>query len=611
MKLYAPLLLAIVTATALPRAAEAQSLRFTATAPGGIVGTGNTLGLSKGTSENGPGDKDSIGTFISLGNSIDEPPTNAGNPWPMGTTADWMQNGSSAILDLPEAEVLYAELVWGGSFQYGAEDVSAALGSSVALTANGTSAMIAPSPTTALTISETASSGFAVRYYMRSADVTNFVKQAGKGMYSVAGVPGTQTTTTNSLNAAGWTLVVAYRDEGAAIRNLSIFVGGSFVDENTTQDYTINGFCAPPAGVVTGEVVVSTIEGDTNFTGDILQIAPTSAGPFVGLSGPNNPAGNFFCSQINDGTGNLDTRGTFGMVNHNPVTGINTKGGRQGWDVTTVGVTSANGQLQNGQTSAVIRTSTTDDSYMPVLAAFSIDVNAPDFKGAASSSIDAPPIVAQGETFTVTAVLANNGDVAAQNVAFTLPLEASLGLVGFAIDGAMGDVNGNAVDAAKLGAGVQVGNLASGQSKTIKVDLEVLGPPKVVSYFLKAKWDYGFEVCANKPLVAESYSQAAIVEFAGGGSSSSSGAGGAAGAGVGGSGTGGNNTGGNGGSGGTGETGGAGGAGGNTGGNGTTPGDAGSCACDVAGAQHNASPIWPALGLAALFAARRNRRRGN
>jgi MYXO-CTERM domain-containing protein len=607
MKLYAPLLLAIVTATALPRAAEAQSLRFTATAPGGIVGTGNTLGLSKGNNENGPGDKDSIGTFISLGNSIDEPPTNAGNPWPMGTTADWMQNGSTAILDLPEAEVLYAELVWGGSFQYGNEDVLAALGSSVALTANGTSAMIAPSTTTALTISKMASSGFAVRYYMRSADVTSFVKQAGKGMYSVAGVPGTQTTNTNSLNAAGWTLVVAYRDEGAAIRNLSIFVGGSFVDENTTQDYTISGFCAPPAGVVTGEIVVSTIEGDTNFTGDILQIAPTSAGPFVGLSGPNNPADNFFCSQINDGAGNLDTRGTFGMVNHNPVTGVNTKGGRQGWDVTTVGVSSANGQLKNGQTSAVIRTSTTDDSYMPVLAAFSIDVNAPDFKGAASSSIEAPMIVAQGDTFTVKAVLANNGDVAAQNVAFTLPLETSLDVAGFAIDGAMGDVNGNPVDVAKLGAGVQVGNLASGQSKTVTVDLKVLGAPKAGSYFLKAKWDYGFEVCAGKPLVTESYSQAAIVEFAGGGSSSSSGAGGGS---AGNGGAGGNGTGGNGGSGGLAGSGGAG-EGGNTGGNGTTPGDTGSCACDVAGAQHDASPILPALGLVALYASRRNRRRGS
>ncbi len=612
MKLYAPLLLAIVTATALPRAAEAQSLRFSATAPGGIVGTGNTLGLAKEFNENGPGLRDSIGTFISLGNTIDEPPTNPANPWPMGTTANWMENGSSAVLDLPEAEVLYAELVWGGSFQYGTEDVSALRDTPVLLSANGSTMMVAPAAATAQNFSQTAIGGFAVRYYVRSADVTAFVKQAGKGTYSVTGVPATQTTATNSLNAAGWTLVVAYRDEGAAIRNLSIFVGGSFVDENTTQDYTVDGFCAPPAGEVTGEIVVSTIEGDANLTGDVLQIAPTNAGPFAGLSGPNNPANNFFCSQINDGMGLLDTRGTFGMVNHNAMAGTNTKGARQGWDVTTVGVSSMKSQLKNGQTSAVIRTTTTGDSYVPVLAAFSIDVNAPDFKGAANTSISAPATVALNDTFTVTAVLSNDGQVSAQNILFSLPLEMALGLVDFAIDGVMGDVNGMAVDAAKLGMGVPVGSLGAGKTKTVTINLKVNDAPKFGSYFLKAKWDYGFEVCVNKPLVPESYSQTALVNFMGGGSSSSSSSG-AGGAGTGGSGTGGNNMGGNGGSGETGGMGGMGGAAGmggagETGGNGTTEEPLG-CMCDVVGSKHNTSAMLPALGLAAIFASRRTRRR--
>lgn len=611
MKLYAPLLLAIVTATALPRAAEAQTLRFTTTAPGGIVGTGNTLGLAKETNLNGPGDRDSIGTFISLGTTVDNMPANTANPWPMGTTANWMENGSSAVLDLPEAEVLYAELVWGGSYEYTPAVDMAALGSSVTIAANGAMLSVAPSATTALTIAQPGA-GFNARYYMRSANVTDFVKQAGKGTYSVSGVPGTETTNINSLSAAGWTLVVAYRDEGAPIRNLSIFVGGSFVDENSTQDYTVNGFCAPPAGEVTGEIVVSTIEGDTNYTGDVLQIAPTSTSTFATLSGPNNPMGNFFASQINDGKGMLDTRGTFGMMNHNAATGVNTKGGRQGWDVTTVSVTSMKNQLQNGQTSAVIRTSTTGDSYVPVLAAFSIDVNAPDFKGAASSTIDAPPIVNLNDTFKVTAVLANNGQVAAQNVVFTMPIETSLGFVDFAINGTSGDINGMPVDAAKLGTGVSVGNLASGQTKMVTVDLKVNSAPQFGSWFMKAKWDYGFEVCANQPLESESYSQTALIGFTGGGgaSSSSSGAGGA---GTGGSGMGGSgNAGGNGGSGnngGSAETGGAGGSGGSTGGNGGGTGETGSCNCEVAGARHGSSPILPALGLAALFGIRRNRRR--
>ncbi len=605
MKLYAPLVLAFAAATFAPVTQAAPALRFTATVPGGIVGTGNTLGLSKALDVNGPGTRDSIGTFISLGNTVDNAPLNAANPWPMGTTNDWKLNGSSAELDLPEAEVLYAELLWGGSYQYSPEDVSMFLNSPVTLEANGATMMVTPSLDTAMTLLETAFDGFAVRYYMRSANVTDFVKQAGKGTYSVSAVPATQTTATNSLNAAGWTLVVAYRNEGAAMRNLSIFVGGSFVDENSTQDYTISGFCAPPAGEVTADIIVSTIEGDANLTGDVLKIGPT-ANMLANLSGPNNPVNNFFCSQVNDSTGALDTRGTFGMTNHNALTGMNVIGARQGWDVTTVGLSSIAGQLQNGQTSAVIRTETADDSFAPILVAFSIDVNAPDFKDAASSAIDAPAIVAQNESFLVTATLVNNGDVAAQNILFALPLETSLGLATFAVDGTPGDINGGVVDATKLGVGVSVGNLAKGETKTITMDLNVLGAPKFGSFFLKGKWDYGFEVCAGQPLVPESYTQTALVEFTESSSSSSSGAGGSGGSG--GAGSGGASTGGAGGEGGSG---GNGGSIDGSGGNGDTPGDPPSCACSVAGSEGSSLPVLPALGFLGVFAARRARRRYN
>ena len=268
-----------------PAAAQAQVLRFSTTAAGKIISTGNTLGLSKALNENGPGTKDSIGTFIALGNSVDDIPFNPLNSWPVGTTYDWTKNGSTAVLALPaEGTVLYAELIWGGSDKY-SEDVTALLGTPVTLTAGNASITVPPDAATALTIAQTAMAGFAVNYYMRSADVTGFVKAAGGAVYSVSGVPATQTTTINSLNAAGWTLTVVVRDSAEPVRNLSVFVGGSFVDENSQQDYSINGFCTPPAGVVNGKVSVSTIEGDASLTGDQLLIAPTGNGPFVQLSG--------------------------------------------------------------------------------------------------------------------------------------------------------------------------------------------------------------------------------------------------------------------------------------------------------------------------------------
>ena len=152
--------------------------------------------------------------------------------------------------------MLYAELLWGGSYQY-VEDVSAFLDDDVTLTAGGSSITVSPDALTAVTESGTANTGFAIRYYMRSADVTSFVANALSGTYSVSGVPATQTTSINSLSAAGWTLVVAYRDQGESTRNLSVFVGGSFVDEDSQVDYGVSGFCAPPNGLVEGTAVAN------------------------------------------------------------------------------------------------------------------------------------------------------------------------------------------------------------------------------------------------------------------------------------------------------------------------------------------------------------------
>ena len=615
------LLLASVSAVAVlvPAAAQAQVLRFSTTAAGKIISTGNTLGLSKALNENGPGTKDSIGTFIALGNSVDDTPFNPLNSWPVGTTYDWTKNGSTAVLALPsEGTVLYAELVWGGSDKY-SEDVTALLGTPVTLTAGNASITVPPDAATALTIAQTAMAGFAVNYYMRSADVTGFVKAAGGATYSVSGVPATQTTTINSLNAAGWTLTVVVRDSAEPVRNLSVFVGGSFVDENSQQDYSINGFCTPPAGVVNGKVSVSTIEGDANLTGDQLLIAPSGNGPFVQLSGPNNPANNFFCSQINGYTGNLDTQGSFGLANHNALLGVNVPGGRQGWDVTTIPLSSQAGQLQNGQTSAVLRTITTGDSYIPTLAAFAIDVNAPDFTGPGSKLSTSAATVKIGDKLTVTMDLVNKGQVTAQKVLLTLPIEAGLSLTQLQMDGQNGDINGAAVTAAGLAAGVDAGALGAGKTRHVVISLDVVGPPKGTQYLLQSDWAYSFQLCAGATL-PESFSQFGLVAFdpsgttagstgetAGATTGATSGAGGATPAAT---------SSGEGGAGGNGVSGaggdmkaGSGGAGGSA--SSGTPGAPAGCGCAVPGDSEPLSPLGApaALALLAMTGLLRNRRR--
>src|SRR5690606_8949496 len=114
--------------------------------------------------------------------------------------------------------------VWSGSYLYSSENVSAHLNTPVTLAADGDEIEVVPDPTTAVTLSQLSGQGFAINYYMRSAEVTQFVAEHLATTYSVSGVPATQATNIESLNAAGWTLVVVYQSSEAPTRNLSVFV---------------------------------------------------------------------------------------------------------------------------------------------------------------------------------------------------------------------------------------------------------------------------------------------------------------------------------------------------------------------------------------------------
>ena len=506
-----------------PAAAEASELRYSNTVKGGIVSTGNTLGLAKELNANGPGTRDSIGTFLTLDNQlVDNNPANVNNPWGPGTTGDWTLDGSAAVLELPMAsgaavEVLYAELIWGGSYLYGTEDVSGSLEVPVTLAAEGDELDVAPDPQTRVTLMELSNSNFAVNYYMRSADVTDFVADHMATTYSVSGVPATQDVAINSLNAAGWTLVVVYRAANAPTRNLTVFVGGQFVDEDAIEDYPVSGFCTPPQGTVTGAAVISAIEGDANLTGDIFQIAPTVQGPFAPLSGPNNPQNNFFCSQLNASDGNLDTQGTAGTSNHDAFAGVNVSGARQGWDITKLGLSSAQGQLSPGQTSAVLRAVTTGDSFMPVLAAFEIDVSSPDFETGSVSAIE-PSSVDVGEQATLSFEIANEGEVTASGLDFTAPLGAGLELVSFAIDGVEGDATQQPVTKAGLETGVNLGVVPAGGAMEVTIVVEASGPPPAGNAWqIVGQWTYSYVSCVGEDPLSEQSQEFLQLAFEGDG----------------------------------------------------------------------------------------------
>ena len=502
MRRIAPVFVALATLAAATTAHAEQTLRYSVTTAGGMTVTGNTLGLSGGAGTNAPGTNGSIAAFMTSDT------VSRDGDFPGGTTSDWRANESEAFLDIPgDSVVLYAELIWGGSWAAGAENVGANRDEAVTLTTPDGSSSISPDPETASDLDLIAGSGFAARYYTRSANVTDAVRAAGRGFYAVGGVPGTQDSAVEELNAAGWSLAVIYHSSNDPGRNLSLFLGADWVDEDATLDTEATGFCAPPTGAVDGRIFVTAIEGDAHFAGDSLLVGDD--GSFTAVEGPFNPASNFFGSQLNDGDGERDTRGTFGDRNQDPIGRANMAGGRQGWDITAARVSSAAGHLANGQTSAVLRAQTSGDSFVVSMVGFEIDVNSPAFDTETATQV-LPDTARVGDEITVETTIENTGSADADGVTFRLELPAEVSLVDdtITVDGALVDV-----DRAGLAAGVPIGGVAVGDSVVVVVEVVVDSLVAGAPIHLAPVWNYEWQTCPGAPAVsADAYAWPGIVE---------------------------------------------------------------------------------------------------
>ena len=400
--------------------------RYSAIKNGGIVFTGNTLGLSKAANAASPGVLGSIGAFISLDTSLQV------STFPAGTTLDYTKNGSAAVLNLPAGStVLYAELVWGGLFRSSANDISALLDNPVEFITPLGSNSIAPDVSTKQNFNIT-EEGVTLGFYVRTANVTTLVKNAMNGTYSTGKVPAlieAIDARTSETNHAGWTLAVVYENASLPLRDLTVWSGGVVVSPSVgSTDITLTDFITPDSLPVTGKLFVSAQEGDAVLENDRLLFGQDTAS-LTPLSGPNNPVDNFFASQINDENGALDTSGTFGTRNANAAAGTNTSGCRQGWDITAV-----SSRLSAGQTAAAVRFETDGDLYVPNCLALQIDS-----KGASlqvKKSVD-KTYAEVGEEIGYTLDIANTGSIEAETVVVgdLLPNDATLVPGSIKIDG--------------------------------------------------------------------------------------------------------------------------------------------------------------------------------
>ncbi|MHA6529455.1 DUF7507 domain-containing protein [Paenibacillus sp. BAC0078] len=454
-------------------------VRATINATGAITFTGNTLGLSRSDTAGVPGTLDSIGGFTTVNTA------SVYGTYPAGTTSLYQSNSSAAILTIPSGStVLYAELIWGGSYINGSVNLTSAINNPVTfINPAGTSFSITPDAAT----SNTVDLGNGASAYVRSANVTSIIQAGGAGTYTTGGVVGTIVISGDSTaNHAGWTLGVIYQNPSLPFRNMSLRAGAVLVQASSDPVVTtITGFATPVSGVLGGRILFSAQEGDANRSGDQALFGPTSATQ-AALSGPNNFSTNFFASQINNDAGALNTTGTFGTRNQtNGSPGTNITGGRQGWDITNVDVSA---RLVNNQSSALLTLTTSGDAYVVNGNALQIDINAPKITLTKNSNVTGTIV---GDTVTYTVITSNTGTASATSAVLSDVLPSGLTFVAGSVV-----VAGVVKSSYDVTAGIPLGTLAFGTSMTVTYQAKVTSLP-------------GTQIVANTAGVAFSFQSVA------------------------------------------------------------------------------------------------------
>lgn len=452
--------------------------RFTTTVPGAVTFTGNTLGLSPIS----PAPGNIFGTlavFTTVNTALQVP------GFPAGTTDDWRLNSSSAILNLPAgSSILYAELVWAGTFRTDTEDVLPFLNDNITFTTPAGTFSVTPDPATA----QQGSVGNQF-YYARSANVTNLVSAGGAGTYTTGAVPATRTSADPTISrSAGWTLEVVYQNASLPLRNLSVYAGQEIIDASSPPvDATISGFATPATGAVTGRVLVTAQEGDSNISGDQLRFGP-NANTTVALFGPRNPANNFFQSQICNDSGNLDTSGTFGDLNQ-PL-GVALAVRRQGWDITNADASSS---LVNNQTSATVRFVTNGDGYAAAGFGVQIDATGPIINPVKSVN---RTVAGVGDTLTYTITVPNTGTGSAENVVLRDSIPNGTTFVAGSVT-----VGGVTQPNANPATGINLGTIPNNTQRIVTFQVRITSFPNPNPIPNRAMVSYQFRPFVGSPLI--------------------------------------------------------------------------------------------------------------
>ncbi len=313
-------------------AVRAFTIRYTANTNGNIAQTGNVVMKCSGTCT----------SINNTSNMVDVDVDSDASTF----------NSSSADLSLPAgANILFAGLYWGAR---------AAPTTPRNQVLFGTPGSFGYTLLTASNLDFYDTSGAGNNYYDYGGfvDVTSRVRAGGNGTYWVANV---QTLKCNNGCWGGWSLVVVYADSAQSLRNLTVFDGYQYVSNATGTTMGIAGFLTPLSGPMYTHIGLVGWDGDSGaaggvYTGDQFSVNGTA------LSDACNPSNDFFNSSIC----------TLGVstTNRNPVI-TNTLG----VDIDQVNVPA--GIVNNGDTSATLKFSTTGEYFYPQVATFVTDLYVP------------------------------------------------------------------------------------------------------------------------------------------------------------------------------------------------------------------------------------------
>jgi uncharacterized repeat protein (TIGR01451 family) len=267
--------------------------------------------------------------------------------------------------------------------------------------------------------------------FQASADISRIVQTYGAGAYRVRGYATSPLVDLGQDVAwVSWSVLAAYRDDTAPVRNITIFDGLTRVGPDAEVPQPISGFAVPPTGTPDGRLTLIAYEGDSEKTGDSLIWNGTL------LADAQNPADNFFNS----------TRSRLGQAVSVAGDLPQLSGAPNSMASVDMDVVDISGLLTPGATSANVALRVTSDVvYLGVLATAIVSK-----KPILETTLTYPPgsSMRPGDVLEFTSSTRNIGDDTAQGTVITHKLPAGLSYVPGSVRVTAGPNAGQKTDAA-------------------------------------------------------------------------------------------------------------------------------------------------------------------